>query len=323
MKNVGTRATVLAAVFAIGTSAWAAPFVRPVEGARAGAKWESRARGNAPDLVERLERLGNFSILLTALRTANLEDTLATGGPFTVFAPTDDAFADLLAQLDITAPELLADPRLPDILLYHVAPDRLRAFDLLKSSTQPTLSSGRSVLVLLEGRSVLVNRAEVLRANVPAENGIIHVIDRVLLPPDEPVTIDDALDVLQLDGRFTVLLAALSRTGLDDAVAGAGPFTIFAPTDEAFGRLLAELGVTADELLDDPNLADILLYHVLGRRAGALQLLVGRTAETLQGGDVTFRLQRDGLYVNDARVVNPEVNAPNAVLHTIDKVLLP
>jgi uncharacterized surface protein with fasciclin (FAS1) repeats len=204
-----------------------------------------------------------------------------------------------------------------------VASGRLRAGYLVKSSTQPTLSDGKSVLIVLEGRDVLVNRAKITRANVPAGNGILHVIDRVLLPPTEPTMVNNLLDVLQLDGRFSVLLRALEVTGLDDALAAPGPFTLFAPTDEAFVALLAELGVTADQLLQNPDLASILLYHALGSRKEALQLLVARMATTLQGEDLSIGIRSGGLFVNESRVINSNVKAPNGVIHTLDKVLLP
>jgi uncharacterized surface protein with fasciclin (FAS1) repeats len=323
MKRHLTLVTAVAAALVIGSSAWAGISASAKRIAPEGPAVSSSFRSNAPNVVERLERLGDFSILLTALATANLEDALATGGPFTLFAPTDRAFADLLAQLGITAPELLASPDLPSILLYHVAPGRQRTAELLRSSTQETLNPGRPVLVVLEGKRVVVNRAKVVRANVPASNGLIHVIDEVLLPPEDAVTIAGVADVLALDGRFSVLLEALQRTGLDDALAGDGPFTVFAPTDEAFGDLLADLNVTADELLADPNLTDILLYHVLGRRAGAIQLVTAPSVQTLQGDEVIVRPGRGGIYVNDALVINPNVNAPNGFIHTIDKVLVP
>jgi transforming growth factor-beta-induced protein len=275
------------------------------------------------NIVKKLEKMGNFSILLTALETANLKGAVSTGGPFTLFAPTDAAFADLLSRLNITAPELLANPDLAKILLYHVASGNRSAAQLLKSSTQPTLSDGRSVLVVLEGTSVLVNRAKVTRANVPGGNGTIHVIDKVLLPPAEPVSIDNLLDVLALDGRFSILLTALELTGLDDAVAAPGPFTLFAPTDDAFARLLADLNITADQLLANPDLSKILLYHVLGRRAGAIQLLASGRATTLEGSNLSVRLRRDGVYIDDSRVINPNINTPNGVIHTLDKVLIP
>ena len=323
MKRFLNRSIARAAILAIGSIAWAGTpdaggKLRPDNGP------QTLTSSSSKNIVERLERLGNFSILLTALETANLKDDVATGGPFTLFAPTDQAFAELLAKLHITAPELLANPDLESILLYHVASGSRRAGQLLGSSTQQTLSpDGKSVLVLLEGTDVLVNRAKVTRANVPASNGVIHVIDAVLLPPDEPTSINSMVDVLRLDGRFGVLLAALEATGLDDALAGDGPFTLFAPTDEAFTALLGKLGISADTLLGDPGLADILKYHVIGSREGALKLLRARNVETLQGDDVAVRLKRFGVFVNNARVVNPNVNTPNGFIHTIDSVLLP
>jgi len=320
MKRLVQGSIVLTAALALGSTLWAAP---PGTQPRSRNDDARAVPQSASNIVERLERLGNFSILLTALETANLKDAVATGGPFTLFAPTDRAFADLLEKLHVTAPELLANPDLASILLYHVAPGRQRAGGLLSSSTQATLSDGKSVLVVLEGTDVLVNRAKVTRANVPASNGLIHVIDKVLLPPAEPTSINSIVDVLQLDGRFSVLLAALDATGLDDAVAGAGPFTVFAPTDEAFGALLADLGITADQLLANSDLSSILLYHVLGGREGTLQLLRARSVNTLQGDDLSVRLQRFGVFVDNSRVINPNVNAPNGIIHTIDKVLLP
>jgi transforming growth factor-beta-induced protein len=315
MRSFLNRSIVFAVALALASTAWAGT-LGPGNGPQS-------SPNSSMNIVKKLEQLGNFSILLAALETANLKDTVATGGPFTLFAPTDQAFADLLAELNITAPELLANPDLASILLYHVAPGKLRMGDLLESSTQPTLSDGKSVLVVLEGTSVLVNRAKVTRANASAGKSIIHVIDKVLLPKAEPTSINNILDVLQLDGRFSVLLTALEVTGLDDAVAGPGPFTLFAPTDDAFAALLADLNISAEQLLADPNLSNVLLYHVLGKRNGAVQLLVSRRATTLQGEEVSVRLRRDGVYVNDSRVINPNVNAPNGIIHTIDKVLLP
>jgi uncharacterized surface protein with fasciclin (FAS1) repeats len=280
--------------------------------------WKSNS-----NIVGKLERLGNFSILLTALETANLKDTLANSGPFTLFAPTDQAFETLLGELGITADQLLGNPDLANILLYHVASGKLRAGQLVLKSTQETLFNSQPVLTVLEGTKVLVNRSTVTRPNLMTSNGVIHVVDRVLLPPSEPVTINSMLDVLQLDGRFTVLLAALEKTGLDSALSGTNQLTLFAPTDEAFAALLAQLGITAEQLLDNPDLSSILLYHVVAGRNGAIQLLVQREATSLQGGTLAIGLRAGGVFVNDAKVVNPNVNAPNGFVHTIDSVLLP
>jgi uncharacterized surface protein with fasciclin (FAS1) repeats len=280
------------------------------------------SRRTSPNLVERLERSGNFSVLLTALETANLKQTLAEGGPFTLFAPTDRAFEQLLSDLGITAEQLLNNPDLSSILLYHVVAERQRAGALVQTGTVPTLQ-GQPVLVGIENFGLRVNRSSITRVNVPASNGFIQVIDAVLLPPAEPVTVDSMLDVLQLDGRFTVLLKALEVTGLDDAVASSNPITLFAPTDEAFTALLGQLGITAEQLLANPDLAQILLYHVAGGKNGALELLRAGQIETLQGDDLEIRLRRSGVFVNDSRVINPNVPTPNGLIHTLDAVLLP
>jgi transforming growth factor-beta-induced protein len=320
MKNIMKRSMVIAAGLVVGTAAWTQTLAAGTNPEESSHRHPGR---NNQNVVERLERLGDFSILLTALETANLDEALQADGPFTLFAPTDRAFGELLEQLHITAPELLANPDLASILLYHVVPGKLRAGELLKSSAQTTLSDAKSLLVVVEGRDVLVNRAKVTRANVPAENGVIHVIDKVLLPPAETAVVNNLADVLALDGRFSILLTALRVTGLDDAVSGDGPFTVFAPTDEAFADLLGQLNVTPEQLLADPNLSNILLYHVLGSRKGAIQLLISRDVPTLQGGELTIRPQSGGIYVNESRVINPNINAPNGVIHTIDTVLIP
>merc|ERR1711985_67559 len=145
-------------------------------------------------------------------------------GPFTVFAPTDAAFVALLDNLGVTKAELLARDDLADILKYHV----------------------------LSGSSVM-------SADISCSYGVIHVIDSVLLPPVIPDIVETAISA----GNFTVLVEALQTAGLVDALKGAGPFTVFAPTDAAFVALLDNLGVTTAELLARDDLADILKYHVL------------------------------------------------------------
>ena len=135
-----------------------------------------------------------------------------------------------------------------------------------------------------------------------------------------PVTM---YDTLKAAGNFKTFLSAVDKANVKTLQQMPGDFTLFAPTDEAFGTLLADLGVTPEQLLANPDLSSILLYHVLGSREGALQLLRVRNVTTLQGDDLSVRLQRFGVYVNDSRVINPNINAPNGFIHTIDKVLLP
>ncbi|MBN2507920.1 MAG: fasciclin domain-containing protein [Verrucomicrobia bacterium] len=276
------------------------------------ANWQSA------NLVQRLERDGRFTTLLTALEVTGLKSTLATGGTFTLFAPTDAAFAALPPG---TVESLVADPpALANILLYHALPGRESWIRLLKDSTAETLQ-GSPVLVVREGFKLLVNRQPMLLPWLPAVNGVIYPIGGVLLPPASPTTIQSVADVLALDGRFTTLLAAVGGAGLGEVLTTGGPFTLFAPTDEAFAQLPPG---TVEGLLADPDaLRAVLLYHVLGQRSGVVELLASRTAETLQGSDITIALRHGSVFVNESRLVNANVSSPNAIIHVIDRVLLP
>lgn len=275
----------------------------------------SAARG---DLVETLERSGRFDTLLALLDVADLTETLATGGTFTIFAPTDEAFAklpgDVLQFLEDNPDELTA------VLLYHVAEGRQSTRTLLRKNTITQLD-GQPVLVTFQHRALFVNDSRIVRRDLRASNGVIHAIDTVLSPPEEPIEIESILDVLRLDGRFAMLLAALEATGLDVALAGPGPLTLFAPTDEAFNALGKE---TIDALLADPAaLTDILRYHVVERELGALELLIRRHVKTLQGDTVQVGVRRGALTIDGAKVLAPNVDAPNGLIHVIDGVLLP
>jgi uncharacterized surface protein with fasciclin (FAS1) repeats len=270
------------------------------------------------DLIETLERAGGFTTLLALLDATQLTETVAEGGPFTILAPTDDAFAKLPQE---TVDFLLANPDvLTDVLLYHVVEGSRSIRSLLRSNTAETLLR-EPVLVTLQHREIFVNQSRVVRRDIRAENGLVHAIDTVLSPPEEPIEISSIVDVLRLDGRFDTLLAALEATGLDVALAGPGPLTLFAPTDEAFAALGQE---TIEALLADPDaLTDILLYHVADREFDALGLLIRRHVKTLQGDTVEVRIRRGRLFVDDAKVLSPNVDAPNGVIHAIDGVLLP
>lgn len=279
------------------------------------------ANGTIP---ERLDRLGNFTILLAAVEKAELAETLAEGGAFTLFAPTDAAFLQLLADLDLTPQQLLDSPDLANILLYHVLGSPRSAGDLLTGGTATTLYEDQPVLFTFERFRIKVNNAQVLRKNVRAENGLIHIIDTVLLPPEEDISVESIVDVLRLDGRFEVLILALETAGLDDDLADAEEITLFAPTDDAFVTLLGELGLTAQELLNLPSLGDILLYHVVGGDRDALRLLLEGSADTLLAGEsIIFGFRAGRITVNQANIINPNVSAPNGSIQVIDGVLLP
>lgn len=286
------------------------------------------AMADTPNIVETLEEKGEYTTLLSLLDLTGLTPALESAVETrTLFAPTDAAFDKLP---DETIDFLLNNPDvLTDVLLYHVVDGRNRALQLVSRSITETLLE-QPVLVAYENSltSVVVNRSNVLEANLRASNGTIHSIDTVLIPPDPPLTIESMIEVLQLDGRFSTLLTALEVTGLTDALRGEPVRTLFAPTDAAFDKLPEG---TLEFLLNNPDqLADILLYHVVPDLRRLQSLLAEGETETLQGATVTTTFDNFErlAFINDAQVVNPNILAPsgsnpNGAIHTIDTVLLP
>ncbi|TVP84929.1 MAG: fasciclin domain-containing protein, partial [Acholeplasmataceae bacterium] len=272
----------------------------------------------------------DFTTLVAALTEAELVAALQGEGPFTVFAPTDDAFAALLAELDITASDLLAFENLSEILLYHVVVGSFTAADVIALTADgpvevETLSGAMITISVVDG-NVFINDAQVILPDVMASNGVIHVIDGVLLPPAEEL--GTIVDIAVASDDFTTLVAALTEAELVAALQGEGPFTVFAPTDDAFAALLAELDITASDLLAFENLSEILLYHVVVGSFTAADV-IALTAdgpvevETLSGAMITISVVDGNVFINDAQVILPDVMASNGVIHVIDGVLLP
>ncbi len=271
-----------------------------------------------PDIVEIAVADGRFEILVAAVQQAGLVDALSGEGPLTVFAPTDSAFTNLLSDLGVTAEQLLGNPDLADILLYHVVGASLNG-DAVAAETHIETLLGKDVDVSIVGDDLYINDAKVIIADIEASNGIIHVIDAVLLPPELPTIPDIAI----ADGRFTVLVNALVETGLDSALAGEGPFTVFAPTDDAFVTLLGELGISAADLLASENLADILLYHVVEGRLKAEDVVLEDSLTTLLGKNIDVEVTDDGVFINNSKIVITDIKAENGIIHVIDTVLIP
>ena len=278
-----------------------------------------------PTIVEIAVSDGRFETLVAALEAAGLVETLAGEGPFTVFAPTDDAFAALPAG---TVEALLGDiPALTDVLLYHVVAGDVKAADVVALDAAETLQ-GEFVTVTVDGDTVRINNATVVIADIAASNGTIHVIDAVLLPPepaaeaaDQAEALPTIVDIAVGDGRFETLVAALEAAGLVETLAGEGPFTVFAPTDDAFAALPAG---TVEALLEDiPALTDILLYHVVAGDVRAADVVTLESAATVQGESVQITVDGDTVRINDATVVIVDIEASNGTIHVIDAVLLP
>jgi transforming growth factor-beta-induced protein len=274
-----------------------------------------------PSIVDIAVADARFSTLVAALQKADLVGALSGKGPFTVFAPTNDAFSALLAQLGISAEELLNSPDLKDILLYHVVAGKATAADVVKLSKVTTLN-GKDIAIEVKDSSVILNgKVKVIITDIMASNGVIHVIDGVLLPPVKQPSI---VDIAVSDPRFSTLVAALQKANLVDALSAPGPFTVFAPTNDAFVALAHNLHVDVADLLELPNLADILLYHVASGAVNAEQAIKLGTIPTLQGSPVHVTTDGHGnVHINHAKVIQANVMASNGIIHVINGVLLP
>jgi transforming growth factor-beta-induced protein len=257
---------------------------------------------------------GRFNTLVAALKAVDLDATLRGTGPFTVFAPTDEAFAKLPAG---TLDALLKDvPTLKKILLYHVVAGKVASADVVKLSSAPTVN-GLPVMVKVSGSAVKINDSTVQIADIAASNGIIHAVDTVILPPS-----GDLVDTAMANGAFKTLLAAATAAGLVDTLKSAGPFTLFAPTDAAFAKL--PTGTVEALLVDIPKLKQILTYHVVSGRVYAADVAKLNAAPSVQGSPIMIEVAMGSVKLNgSSKVTAADILTTNGVIHVIDSVLLP
>ena len=267
---------------------------------------------------------GGFNTLVAALDAADLVETLSGDGTFTVFAPTDDAFAALPEGM---LEELLADPEtLKQILLYHVVGDVVMAETVVTLDEAETLEGSMVAIDVVDG-NVFLNDSQVTSTDIEASNGVVHVIDKVLVPsiqeaasnemPEESKSIAE----IAVAGGFNTLVAALSAADLVETLSGDGAFTVFAPTDDAFAALPE--GMLEGLLADTESLTQILLYHVVGDVVMADTVVTLDEAETLEGSKVEIEVVDGKVFVNDSQVTSTDIEASNGVIHVIDKVLVP
>lgn len=269
--------------------------------------------GTEMNIVETADSEENLSTLAQAIADAGLTSTLEGDGPFTVFAPTNAAFDELP---DGTLSSLSTE-ELAEILTFHVIEGEIMAGDLEARQSVETVQ-GEELLITSDGGMVTINGNSVVSsADIQASNGVIHVVDGVLLPKAfrEPNIVDTAEDL----GNFTTLVGALEQTGLKSTIQYQGPFTVFAPTDDAFSNLPDGLLAT----LSEEQLAEILQYHVVSGEIMSGDLSPQQAVSTLTGEDI-FVTANGGVNVNGAAsVVTADVDATNGVIHAIDEVLLP
>ena len=284
---------------------------------------------------------GAFETLVAALSAADLVGALSEPeGPFTVFAPTDDAFDALPEGLV----ECLVQPANADvlsaILLFHVVSGDVFSSDLSQGLSATTLSDGTLTFDLTDGAKV--NGVPISGVDVGATNGVIHIIDNVLVPPGldvagfladcvgtpeptEPVaeTLPDIPTTAVAAGTFETLVTALTAADLVSAVSAPnGPFTVFAPSDDAFAALPAGLVECLVKPENSEVLSSILLFHVLEGEVMAGDLSQGLEATTLSQGMLTFDLT-DGAKVNGVSITATDIETSNGVIHVVENVLVP
>ena len=265
------------------------------------------------DIPTNASQTGAHNTLVAALQQVNLDVTLSGTGPFTVFAPTDTAFADAGIDLnDFDTPE--EDQILTEILLHHVVSGSVPSTDV-RDGMMATTANGDKIKFTVSNGEVSIGAAQVTAPDVLASNGIIHVIDKVLMPPvDIPAT-------AQTTGVHDSLVAAVIQADLLATLQGSGPFTVFAPTDQAFTDAGIDLA-SFDTPAGKQQLSDILLYHVVSAEVPAMNVSDCMLADAANGQQLSFSVG-DSVMVNDANVTLTDVITSNGLIHVIDKVLMP
>ena len=292
----------------------------------------------APGTLAEEANARGFTALVAAATKAGLVPALNdSASSLTVFAPTDAAFTSLASTLGFASATAMVTaldgPTLAKILQYHVLPTKKLAAALVSGgATQATIynfEGAASTVAVNTTAGVkitdeVLTQATVTSADVPASNGVIHVIDKVLVPPG----VLNIVQMAKLNPSFSVLVEAVVAANLANTLSGTGPFTVFAPTNDAFTSALAELTLTKAQLLASPALPGILTYHVLAgnvRAAAVAALPKPATVTTVQGSafSVGATLAITDGRARTANLAATDVIASNGVIHVIDKVLLP
>lgn len=273
------------------------------------------------NLVQVAQSDNQFSTLVAALQKAGLVSTLEGSGPFTVFAPTNAAFNALFEQLGVSGLNDLSAEALKPILLNHVVSGKVMAASIATGYVATANNggpNGTNVKVLLQkGASVMVDASKVTTADITASNGVIHVVDKVILPSS---VVSHAIN----NPDFSILVQAVVKAGLVDALSVTGPFTVFAPNNAAFNALFATLGVSGISDLTAEQLTPILLYHVVPGNVLASQVATGNVPTLKEGSTINVNVGGMGVKLNNsANVVATDVQGTNGVIHAIDAVILP
>lgn len=279
-------------------------------------------------IAEIVSRSSEYTLLKKALAKTELTNTLNQPGALTVFAPDNKAFADAgfpdPASIDNAPTDVLKG-----ILLYHVVGSKLLSGQIpLADNTPVTTLQGKDAFVTKKGNKISINGANVVKADVKASNGVIHGIDRLLMPPTGNI-----VELAQSDPALTYLVAAVLRasqgsTNVAALLTGTGPLTVFAPTNQAF----VNAGFPTIGSINNANpdtLANILSYHVITARIFSANLVDNSTPATLNGNTVLINLTGNSATVKGnsnataSSIIKADLLATNGVVHVIDQVLLP
>ena len=257
-------------------------------------------------ITEFVDEQSDLSTFSEALLETGLGDTLNNEGPYTVFAPTNEAFEEVAVDSLLQNDQLLAD-----VVQYHIIPSAAFASDLSDGQTLETLQ-GEELTVSVSGDTIQVGGATVVNADLEAQNGVVHIVDEVILSNR---SIYERLSLMQ---RTQALAQVLDTTGLATALDAPGAiYTIFAPTDEALDQ-------AALDTLTQQELTEIVQYHAIsGEALAASEVQDSLTATTLQGEEVTLTREDGEVFVNDVPVTEPDLEASNGIIHLLDGVLLP
>lgn len=290
------------------------------------------------DIVDVASNASQFSTLVAAVKAADLVSTLQGSGPFTVVAPTNTAFNALPAGVLSKLLLPVNKPELVKILKYHVVPgnNNSAALTTIAGSNSPANEvatvEGSKLAFTISGSSLKINtNTSVTSANISATNGIIHQIDQVLLPPTFSVSslkdespANNIVQVAAANSSFSTLVDAVKLAGLVDTLSGTGPFTVFAPTNDAFAKVPAD--VLAKLLLPENKdaLVKVLTYHVVAGKVDASQVVKLTSAKTVEGSNVKIAVVDGKVKLNDTTtVLTTDIQASNGIVHSIDSVLLP
>ena len=272
-------------------------------------------------IVDVAKSNAQFSTLVQALSLTGLDKALENKNvSFTVFAPTNAAFASLLTELKVASLNDIPKETLTNVLLYHVLDDSKMAASI-NTGYFKTLAKGAGnetkLSMYIDMSSTTINkRAKITATDVKADNGVIHAIDKVLLPLS-------VVDIAVNNPSFTLLVQALTKAELVSTLQEDGPYTVFAPTDDAFKALFKSFGVSGISELSKEALTPILLSHVVGGNVTSGQLSNGDVQTLNPAKKVAINITGGVTIDGDIKVVLTDVQGSNGVVHVIDKVILP